>query len=792
MSYVSSRPFSAAAEATRIDGVLEAVRQVDGALVELHLASLDLREVEDVAQQREQDLAARPDGGDALPLVLRQVGVVDHARHADDGVEGRAQLVAHVGQEGGLRAPGFEGGVARHRELLGVVTSQRLGTPRSRDPLVGRATRGDREHQQREVDGHVVAEDQLPGALLELRTDQPELLDHDDRDRARERHARPDDAGAQADDVGRDRRNQRQEKRAGGRPAVEQRIDDENARAGGQREVGDYPQLAFGQRPPRQPPGGEHHDGPGNLHRRRPGASHGHAARRDDEPHPAGDEHEDPQLRLTGAYRGRGGGHVAFLPPSTSRADGTSCRYRSPVSERKVSSRRELLGDAARTMPLEVRTLSVPRLELVVESEAGAASTRVVTLDGDRSRIGSHPSNDLVLADPRVSRFHCTIHREGTGWRISDAGSLNGTRLAGVRVWEAELPPTECRMELGESVVQVRQVPSASRLDFVPQARFGALYGVSLPMQKLFALLERVSKSDVNVLIEGESGTGKELVASEIVRHGARARRPFVVVDCSAISPHLIESELFGHVRGAFTGADRDRPGAFEAADGGTVFLDEIGEMPLDMQPKLLRALEAREIRRVGETRPRKVDVRVIAATNKFLEREVNQGRVREDLYFRLSVVTIPLPPLRERPEDIKELVRIFLDTLGAGSSAALFTPTVLDDLSRHRWPGNVRELRNYVERAVVLEATPPATSPLTPPEPASAAPAPPAVDLDVPFNAAKQRLVAEFEVQYLTRLLEWADGNVTRAAKHARMDRMNLHRLVQLHGLRAPRSIEE
>lgn len=316
-------------------------------------------------------------------------------------------------------------------------------------------------------------------------------------------------------------------------------------------------------------------------------------------------------------------------------------------------------------------------------------------------------------------------------------------------------------------------------------------------MRRLFALVERVAASDSNVLIEGESGTGKELVASEIVRAGSRAKKPFVIVDCSAISPNLIESELFGHTRGAFTGADRDRVGAFEAAQGGTVFLDEIGEMPLEMQPKLLRALEAREIRRIGEASTRKVDVRVIAATNRRLEREVNQGRFREDLYFRLSVVTLRVPPLRERIEDLPLLVRNFLEVLGANESAHLFTKDVLDDLARHEWPGNVRELRNFVERTVVLQTTTPTysdapfgnRSPSQPPRGENAAP--PAVDLAVSFREAKERTIAEFERRYIGSLLDWSDGNISRAARKAQMDRMNLYRLIQRYGLRDTRVLD-
>jgi transcriptional regulator with GAF, ATPase, and Fis domain len=304
-------------------------------------------------------------------------------------------------------------------------------------------------------------------------------------------------------------------------------------------------------------------------------------------------------------------------------------------------------------------------------------------------------------------------------------------------------------------------------------------------------MLDKVSRADVSVLIEGESGTGKELVASQIARRSHRADGPFVVVDCSAMSRSLIESELFGHCRGAFTGAERERMGAFEAANGGTVFLDEIGELPLDMQPKLLRALEAREIRRLGETRSRKVDVRVLAATNRRLEQEVNRGTFREDLYFRLSVVTIRVPPLRERPEDLDLLIKVFLDSFDASDSAHLFTPELIAELARHEWPGNVRELRNYVERAVVFDAASPPWQTGEPPEPTGASPLPP-IDVSVPFKVAKEQIVSDFERAYLTALLEKTGGNFSSAARKAGIDRMYLHRLVQKLGLRPPRSIKD
>jgi DNA-binding NtrC family response regulator len=295
-------------------------------------------------------------------------------------------------------------------------------------------------------------------------------------------------------------------------------------------------------------------------------------------------------------------------------------------------------------------------------------------------------------------------------------------------------------------------------------------------MQEVFAFIEKVAASDIPVLIEGESGTGKELVALEIVERGARATAPFVVVDCSAIAPTLVESELFGHVRGAFTGAERERIGAFEAAHGGTLFLDEIGELPLEIQPKLLRALESREIRRVGETHPRKVDVRVIAATHRDLLQQVGKGLFRDDLYFRLAVVEVTVPPLRSRREDIPILIGGFLDDLGVTERRDLFPPHVLADLAAHDWPGNVRELRNYVERTIVLHEPQPTST-------RRVAPAP--VDLATPFRQAKDVVVNNFERSYIAALLEAAGGNVAKAARSGGMDRMHLYRLIQKHGLR-------
>jgi DNA-binding NtrC family response regulator len=438
------------------------------------------------------------------------------------------------------------------------------------------------------------------------------------------------------------------------------------------------------------------------------------------------------------------------------------------------------------TQPIASSSSRIVQISVAVERDGGQPSQRAFAAEGDVVRVGSHPSNDVVLDDPTVSRFHVRISREASGWVVEDAGSLNGTRLNGVRVRQAFASPGST-LEIGESVLRLDA--SERVLSMQQRPSFGALYGGSLPMLRLYDLIQKVGPSEVSVLIEGESGTGKELVAAEIVRRSPRAGRPFVVIDCSAIPPTLLESELFGHARGAFTGAVAARAGAFENADGGTVFLDEVGELPLDMQPKLLRVLESRELRRVGETAMRKVDVRIVAATNRHLEREVNQGRFREDLFFRLSVVTLRLPPLRERVEDIPLLVHAILAAMGAEGRAGVFDAERLQAMQAHHWPGNVRELRNYVERATVLGDD---LEPLGPSGGAGPSLVPPAVSADQPFKEAKNAIVTAFERAYLTAVLASTDGNITRAARKAQIDRMYMHRLIQKYGLKPNAGIDD
>ena len=438
---------------------------------------------------------------------------------------------------------------------------------------------------------------------------------------------------------------------------------------------------------------------------------------------------------------------------------------------------REMLN----TLPESEGPHVLPRLELIAESMGGHAVPCVGFTEGDAFRIGSHQANHLVIDDPLVSQFHCKLRVVQGEWHIEDLGSLNGTRVDGVRIRDAHLPLPSCKVQVGNSLIRVFTVGQQRDSDEPTAPSFGSLHARSPVMRRLFGLLERIAPTHAPVLLQGESGTGKEVIASEIVKQGPRRDGRFIVVDGGTLSPSLAESELFGHARGAFTGADADRMGAFEAANGGTLFLDEIGELPLELQPKLLRALESREIKRVGETRMRKVDVRVIAATNRTLEAEVNQRRFREDLYFRLSVVTVVVPPLRDRLEDIPDLVDSFVSAMGLGDAKSLFTPAVLADLANHQWPGNVRELRNYVERALVLQKADPTKSGTYP----AMGPAR-AVDINVPFRQAKEVAIEAFDREYLQAMLDWSGGNVTQAARRAGMDRVHLHRLLSRYRIQA------
>jgi transcriptional regulator with GAF, ATPase, and Fis domain len=438
--------------------------------------------------------------------------------------------------------------------------------------------------------------------------------------------------------------------------------------------------------------------------------------------------------------------------------------------------------DEDREMPTELIVrdgagLKLRCRKLRIEVVAGPAAGQVAEVSGPEVRVGSGRGSQVVLLDQTVSRHHLTLRLTPDAVGVIDAGSRNGTFVDGVRVREGFARP-ESVIELGSTKIRLKLLDAYVDVPLSGRDRFGGLIGTSVAMRTVFTLLERAAEVDDAVLIEGETGTGKEVAAEAIHEESARSAEPFVVFDCSAVSPTLIESELFGHVRGAFSGAVRDREGVFEAADRGTLFLDEIGELAPDLQPKLLRALERGEVRPIGTNDVRKVDVRVIAATNRNLVEEVARRRFREDLYYRLAVVCIAMPPLAHRREDVPLLIAHFAEQARRrGGATASLPPETAAMLCERAWPGNVRELRNAVMRALALGT-------------AGTIPAPPMsdqvrVDLDVPFAEARDRLLESFESAYLAEALARADGNATRAAEIAGVNRKFMQRAIKRHDLR-------
>lgn len=415
-----------------------------------------------------------------------------------------------------------------------------------------------------------------------------------------------------------------------------------------------------------------------------------------------------------------------------------------------------------------------------------------------RANIGTHPDNDLTLDDTSVSRHHARMEVDARGYRLIDLGSKNGTRIDGTRIQEAWVEHG-ATLHLGHATLRFELMEEEVEVTLSRRTHFGRLRGRSERMREVFGLLERVAPADVTVLVEGESGTGKELVAQAV--HDASPRRdaPFVVFDCSAVSPELIESELFGHVKGAYTGAAHARAGAFESAQGGTLFIDELGELSLDLQPKLLRAIEQRQIRRVGGNDTVDIDVRIVAATNRKLREAVAEGDFREDLYYRLAVITVDLPPLRERPEDIPLLVEHFIQEIQKqrGQDTLNVSFQTMEQLKSHAWPGNIRELRNFIERAALLaaggEVDPkwlPAGSPIHE-RPAATAEAQDwlrdaGITIELPFKDAKTTLVDAFEREYWGQQLHAHGGNISAAARSAGVHRKTAEYLIRKVGIRA------
>ena len=401
-----------------------------------------------------------------------------------------------------------------------------------------------------------------------------------------------------------------------------------------------------------------------------------------------------------------------------------------------------------------------------------------VTIAGRRTPrqfVGSSDACDLVVADRMVSRRHLAIQAIGDRLRIEDCGSKNGTFVGGVRVEAALLGGGE-RIAIGESTLTVERVEGVD-VDVPVRDRFGKLVGSSLAMRQLYPLCDRLAASSVPVLIEGETGTGKELLAEALHDMGPRATGPFVVFDCTAVPPSLLEAELFGHEKGAFTGATHAREGVFEAARGGTLFIDEIGDLELAMQPKLLRAIEKLEVRRLGSSRSVKIDARLMFATRRDLERSVQAGQFRDDLFHRIMVGRIELPPLRDRDGDVALLAREFARTFGYGDAA--IPHEILSRWEDSRWSGNVRELLNAVLQFLELGTSPAPNAKREAGSPGDLrAFVADAVERGVPLAVARQRMIDELERRFVEELLRRHGGDIAAAAAASGVARRQFFRL--------------
>ncbi len=416
-------------------------------------------------------------------------------------------------------------------------------------------------------------------------------------------------------------------------------------------------------------------------------------------------------------------------------------------------------------LPAVVRVVGVP------------AKPETFPLRSGRCVIGAGSDADVVLVDATVSRRHVELALVPEGVSVTDLSSRNGTFYLGQRVEKITLAlGSRLRVGSSEIILEADQEELASRGGGPPEYR--GLVGESPAMRKLFSTLSRLEGSLVNVLIQGESGVGKELIARALHEGSSLAAGPFVPINCGALPRELVASELFGHRKGAFTGALEARSGAFERADGGTLFLDEIGELPLDVQPVLLRALESGEVRPVGGDVGKSVRVRVLAATNRNLSQDAAGGRFREDLYFRLAVVTLLVPPLRERPDDIPALAARFASDVGYPG----LPPDVVAELSSRPWPGNVRELRNAIQAYVALGDLPAGRAAVADDELDRILRK--ATDPSRPYTEQKDELGARFTRIYLELVMRKVNGNQSEAAKVAGLDRGYFGKLLAKHGV--------
>lgn len=449
-----------------------------------------------------------------------------------------------------------------------------------------------------------------------------------------------------------------------------------------------------------------------------------------------------------------------------------SRRYTPRVSDTHPLPDTRSTAEATRALRRE--PISAP-LSINVQVVGAVALPATLTLSEGSCVLGAAPGCDVVIDEPTVSRRHVELSLVPEGVAVRDLNSRNGTFFLGQRIERAVLAPGS-EISVGSARVRLELGALTDIASDTDADNYRGMLGRSVIMLKLFAILRRLEGSLVNVLVEGESGTGKELVARAIHQGSSVASGQLVTVNCGALDRELVKSELFGHRKGAFTGANESRAGAFELADGGTLFLDEVGELPLDVQPVLLRVLEAREVTRVGENVAKPVRVRVIAATNRNLDQARANGTFREDLFYRLAVVRLELPRLAQRRRDIPLLARQFALSAGATQLPDEF----LASLEAHDWPGNARELRNAVEAFLAIGMLPEPA-----PSPALSGALDSWLNPALPYARQKDALVATFTRQYLEKLLEHTGGNQSEAARISGLERSYLGKLATKMGIK-------